>query len=549
MEAMNDINPQYQPHSSSSKAPLTERNRPKLSAPTSNGQTLKKFFSKVQVLKAKRGRSLFPFSAVLPKARQSFGVPSGTSSGISSPKQRRKSTGASSGHRTLLEQMDSEREQKRQRESQVRQASPPLAGSTTSRFFARTTSAKRKRDETEAETAASVPITPRRARRVRPSPANQDEDLNKENEVPLSACFPDLVQQEEGYRSPTGSSDIIEVSSPIERLSIVGLEQDQVGAEAIQVPSEDVSSPVVGVTPVLHARTTVHIPYNSPTKPDGLSQASAILVFSTPESCQASRVPLSVDLGYSVQSFPGSDEADQSFQSAGGPLTPGQEGDLWEDDKVDFEVDADDSHPEGPGFLENLIGHPEPVDTGLQDIMAGWRNRWSRPGATGTKETKESSTTPVGTNDDSFRVLSHQSRHCEQISVADDVFGIPEEALGSCLTDQKSFAPSSATKFKRRRPLGETPGPSSKGGRRSDDCIGLSRNNTKSRQGLLLDESPDESLSSVTLSQRLQDFRYVDPRRVSIKYSLPSIILSAMSQPSRIRFTLIPHLPAFDDVG
>ncbi|KAG8913046.1 Rad2 nuclease [Tulasnella sp. 408] len=469
MEAMNDINPQYQPHSSSSKAPLAERNKPKLSAPTSNGQTLKKFFT------------------VLPKSRQSFGVPSGSSSGLSSPKQRRKSTGTSSGHRTLLEQMDSEREQKRQRESQARHASPPLGGPTTSRFFARTTSAKRKRDETEAETAASVPTTPRQARRARPSlaSADQDEDLDKENEVPLSACFPDLVQQEEGYQSPTGSSDIVEVSSPIERLSIVGLKQDQVGVEEMQVPSEDVSSPVVCFTPVLPARTIVHIPYNSPTKPDGLSQASAILVFSTPESCQASRVPLSVDLADVVQSFPGCDEADQSFQSAGGPFTPGREGDLWEDDKVDFEVDADDSHP---GFLGNLIGRPEPVDTGLQDIMAGWRNRWSHLGATGGKETKEISTTPISVT---------------------DVFGIPEEALGSCLTDQKAFAPTSATKFKRRRPLGEQTTSSSKGARRSDDCIGLSRNNTTSRQVLHLDESFDEGLSSVTLSQRLEDFRYV----------------------------------------
>ncbi|KAG9043367.1 Rad2 nuclease [Tulasnella sp. UAMH 9824] len=470
MEAMNDINPQYQPHSSSSKVPLAERNRPKPSAPNSNGQTLKKFFT------------------VLPKSRQSFGVPSGSSSGRSSPRQRRKSTGTSSGHRTLLEQMDSEREQKRQRESQVRHASPPLGGPTTSRFFARTTSAKRKRDETESGTAASIPITPRRARRARPSPT-QDEDLDKENEVPLSASFPDLVQQEEGYRSPTGSSDIVEVSSPIERLSIVGLKQDQVGAEEIQVQSEDVSSPVVVVTPALRARTTVHIPYNSPTKPDGLSQASAILVFSTPESCQASREPLSVDLADVVQSFPGCDEADQSFQSAGGPVTPGQEGDLWEDDKVDFEVDADDSHPEDPAFLRNLIGHPEPVDTGLQDIMAGWRNRWSHLGATGGKETKETSTT--------------------LISVADDVFGIREEALGSCLTDQKSFAPTSATKFKRRRPLGEQTGPGGNAARRSDDSIGLSRNNTKSRQVPHLDESSDESLSSGILSQRLRDFRYV----------------------------------------
>lgn len=471
MEAMEDINPQYQPHSSSSKAPLAERNRPKLPASNSNGQTLKNFFT------------------VLPKSRQSFGVPSGSSSSLTSPKQRRKSTGTSSGCRTLSEQMDSEREQKRQREAQVRQPSPALAGPTTSRFFARTTSTKRKRDETEAEIRASVPSTPRRVCRVRPSPAlaTQDENLDKENEVPLSVCFPDLVQQEEGYRSPTGSSDIVEVSSPIERLSIGGLNQDQAGAKEIKIYSENVSSPVVGVTPVLPIRTTLHIPYNSPIKPDGLSQASAILVFSTPESSQTPRVPIAADLADVVQSFPGSDEADQSFQSAGGPFTPGQEGDLWEDDKVDYQVDADDSHPDDPSFMGSLIGHPEPVDTELQEIMAGWRDRWGHLRATGGKEKKEISTT--------------------SISVVDDVFGIPEGALGSCLPEQKSVAPTSATKFKRRRPMGEQTAPS--GPRRSEGCLGLSRSNTKNRPVLLLDDSSDDSPSSATLSQRLQDFRYV----------------------------------------
>ncbi|KAG8917139.1 Rad2 nuclease, partial [Tulasnella sp. 417] len=204
MEAMDDINPQYQPHSSSSKAPLAERNRPKLPALNSNGQTLKNFFT------------------VLPKSRQSFGAPSQSSSGLHIPKQRRKSTGASSGHRTLSKQMDSEREQKMRREAQVLHGSPPLTGSTTSRFFAMNTNSKRKRDETEPEIGTSVPFTPRRACRMRRSSTStsQDESLNKENEIPLSASFPDLVQQEEGYRSPTGSSDIVEVSSPVERLSI-----------------------------------------------------------------------------------------------------------------------------------------------------------------------------------------------------------------------------------------------------------------------------------------------------------------------------------------
>ncbi|KIO26056.1 hypothetical protein M407DRAFT_243863 [Tulasnella calospora MUT 4182] len=55
--------------------------------------------------------------------------------------------------------------------------------------------------------------------------------------------------------------------------------------------------------------------------------------------------------------------------------------------------------------------------------------------------------------------------------------------------------------------MGEQTAPS--GPRRSEGCLGLSRSNTKNRPVLLLDDSSDDSPSSATLSQRLQDFRYV----------------------------------------
>lgn len=293
--------------------------------------------------------------------------------------------------------MDTEREQRKQREAEIRQASPPLSGPTTSRFFARTTSAKRKREETE-ETGVSVPSTPRQARRVRPSPlsATQDETQDKENEAPLLTCFPDLVQQEEGYRSPTSSSDIVEVSSPIERLSIVDVDQYQeVEVAPKQARFDHVSSPTVGVTPILPSRTTRHVPHDTPTKPDGLSQASAILVFSTPESSQPHKPPFAANLVDTLRSFSSCGEADQSFESLGGPLTPGQEGDMWEDDKVDFEVDAEVPYSEDPRLVERFVEYPENVDTEIQEIMAGWRNRWSHLGVTGEKSKKDISAPSV----------------------------------------------------------------------------------------------------------------------------------------------------------
>lgn len=471
MEPMDDINPQYQPHSSSSKAPLAERNKSKLVAPSSNGQTLKNFFT------------------VLPKSRQSFPVSAEAPSSFKGPELRRRSTGTFSGSRTLSEQMDTEREQRKQREAEIRQASPPLSGPTTSRFFARTTSAKRKREETE-ETGVSVPSTPRQARRVRPSPlsATQDETQDKENEAPLLTCFPDLVQQEEGYRSPTSSSDIVEVSSPIERLSIVDVDQYQeVEVAPKQARFDHVSSPTVGVTPILPSRTTRHVPHDTPTKPDGLSQASAILVFSTPESSQPHKPPFAANLVDTLRSFSSCGEADQSFESLGGPLTPGQEGDMWEDDKVDFEVDAEVPYSEDPRLVERFVEYPENVDTEIQEIMAGWRNRWSHLGVTGEKSKKDIS--------------------APSIPAADDVFGGSGEAERSG-ADQQSPASTSVAKFKRRRPLGEQVRPSSKGPRRSDLDTGLTSRPSKNNQPPSLDNSPDDSLSSAIFSQRFQEFRY-----------------------------------------
>ncbi|KAG9009293.1 hypothetical protein FRB90_008437, partial [Tulasnella sp. 427] len=442
-----------------------------LPPPSANGQTLKKFFT------------------VLPKSRQSLPGPSRPTSSLKGPEPRRKSTGIASGHRTLSEQMEADREQKRLREAASREASAAWSGPTTSRFFAKSTSEKRKREEAEPEIGAASTFTPRQARRLRPTPpsVSQEDPSEKENESPLFVAFPDRVQQEEGYRSPTGTSDIIEVSSPVERLSIVDPnEYQELKPDPYDAAVDDVPSPVARITVAKPSRIAHQLALESPTKQDGLSQDRAILVFSTPESCHPHRGTFAVNLEDGFQPIPDSDEADQSFQTIGGPLTPDQLEDTWEDDKVDFEVDAE------PPYLgdSTLNEHPEPLDRGVQEIMAGWRSRWSHLSGSVDRAEQDLSTTST--------------------FLVDDVFGVPGEGekLGSSLPFRQPSGSSGGTKFKRRRPLVEQVRSDNKAARPVDSASSKSGTRIGKKHVSSFDDSFDDDLPSANLSQRLRDFRY-----------------------------------------
>lgn len=294
--------------------------------------------------------------------------------------------------KTLSEQMDFEREKKkRQQHSEAIEEVTPV---TTSRFFANPSTYKRKRDE-EID-GELVNVTPRNPRRIRSGPANTLAAGGKENEMPPL----DPVTQEDGYCSPAGSS-VVDVSSPIERLSIAdnvdvrpSRPQTQTHRRRGSCHADDVSSPATGLTP---RRLSWHLgdkgayasTRDSPTK-DTTSgdQPAAILVHSTPSPAKHKQPippPCGVDLRDGFEQDDEVEDDPDSSQEIVGPDTPRDLGQLphqlgttsrpqedgggdWDDNRVDFEVDLDVE-------IEDI------AESNAHRIMLGWRKQWSHNSA------------------------------------------------------------------------------------------------------------------------------------------------------------------------
>lgn len=338
--------------------------------------------------------------------------------------------------------MDTDREKKLEQiqATQHRESLPkaPVVG-TTSRFFP----PKRKREDD------ATPTTPRSSQRIRPTPPSAE----KEN------VAPDLVEQDECYRSPSGSS-VIEVSSPVERLHL--------GDGQLSSP------PSAGAA---RSKAAPDVNFTTPSKP---SRRPAVLVYATPPNSESVGVDLRGLFHPPSPSDDGCEAGDASFESTP-PLTPEDPATEW-DDKVDFQVDVDADMQDVSRNVANDDDDEEDIISTLstQKVMLGWRNQWSFTGqvkreqagvALLVQEDTFSSTTPLG-------LRFTQSPH----SVSN-------------------------TKFRRRKPLiaqNAKASPvmiSGKGKRQSPAIEQTSRSSPEPI------ESFDEPVSSSSLTSKLRSFR------------------------------------------
>ncbi|KAG8858224.1 Rad2 nuclease [Tulasnella sp. 330] len=520
-----DINIGFKPKPSSSmKRGFSERNAnakkfATVGSPPEKG-TLKDFFS------------------VLPKSRPAAPIDLSHTRVLPStfPKKAPRATGANSGMRTLSEQMDMEREQKTSYIVVSDEAEDVRTAPTTSRFFtSNPPPGKRKREDHEVMT------TPRNPRRVRSSLATTGVGFGlegKENEMPpLSPLDP--VMQEDGYISPmVRGNSVVDVSSPIDRLSIVGNEsmpmsqnRGQVvdesfiggkmvkgGGEREAIPDDDISSPVTELTLIWQVGGRSRVSYSqaavnprtllteSPTK--RTSGDSAILVHSTPSPSKPSPFsplhPCGVDLrdgfqddisseGFVGLDTPGLDDEIEAGQDQGGS-------DNW-DDHVDYEVDVDIDVEE--------IGEDSGGNDDVQRVMLGWRKLWSHT----------ATTTATGRSRQASKNAPPPSIPTACAIDDEDTFGPPHSSTTPASTIPLRFisqvSSSSSSRFNRRGPLTASHHLQARQPRRSlpakEELQPLQAKKAgRASLGTLLTADEVEDVEEVAVpppSQRLQQFR------------------------------------------